>query len=175
MAKLAITTSSKKSQNNNSLTVNELVTFLTVNAITTLVNFMASVSNEELIKRAKAVAKKHVIVNKASTIKTGEVGSALVTDKGNLYVGVSIDASCGIGFCAESSAIAAMVTAGEHSIKKIVAITGDGTILPPCGRCREIIYQINGNANVDVIIAKNRIVKLKKLLPEIWQERFDKR
>ncbi|MFH0713962.1 MAG: cytidine deaminase [Candidatus Micrarchaeota archaeon] len=133
---------------------------------------MAQVSNEELIKRARAVAKKRVIVNKATAIKTGEVGAALVTDKGNVYVGVSIGADCGTGFCAESSAIAAMATAGEHKIKKIVAVSDTGIVIPPCGRCREIIYEINNSADVDVVLGKNKVVKLKKLLPEIWQEKF---
>ncbi|MCU9602113.1 hypothetical protein OEV75_13000 [Caldibacillus kokeshiiformis] len=49
---------------------------------------------------------------------------------------------CSIGFCAEHSAITAMVTAGERKIAKIVAVYEDGSILPPCGRCREFISQI---------------------------------
>jgi cytidine deaminase len=46
------------------------------------------------------------------------VGCALVTDKNNLYLGVCIDTGSSIGFCAEHSAIAAMVTTGEYKIKK---------------------------------------------------------
>ena len=127
-----------------------------------------AVSNEELIRKAKEVAKIH---KAGDYVKIGEVGSALVTDKGNVYVGVSIDAPSGIGFCGEHSAIASMTTNREYAIKKIVAITADGKILPPCGRCREMIYEINEkNIESDVIIAKNKIVKLKKLLPHVWQK-----
>ena len=54
----------------------------------------------------------------------GDVGCALVTDKGNVYLGVCIDTSLGMGFCAEHSAIAAMITHGEHIIKKIVSGVG---------------------------------------------------
>ena len=99
----------------------------------------------------------------------GDVGCALVTDKGNVYLGVCIDASCGMGFCAEHSAIAAMITHGEHKIRKIVAVLESGKIIPPCGRCREFMNQIHEqNINTEIIIGKNKVVKLKELLPHPW-------
>jgi cytidine deaminase len=126
-------------------------------------------NNEELIKKAKEITK----LNKLSEYAVaGEVGSALVTDKGNVYTGVSIHAASGIGFCAESAAIASMLTNGESRIEKIVALDGDGVILPPCGRCREIIYQVNNQNKEADIILKNKVMKLKDLLPEIWQEAY---
>jgi cytidine deaminase len=131
---------------------------------------MAKVTNNELVKKAKQIASLHKI---SDDVRTGDVGCALLTDKNNVYLGVSIHASCGIGFCAEHSAIANMVTNSEYNIKKIVAVSHDGTILPPCGRCRELIYQINkDNWNSEIIIGKNKVVKLKDLLPHPWQERF---
>ena len=87
---------------------------------------MTQVSNEELIEKAKSVLKPRKIKH---GFTVGDVGCALITDKGNVYLGVSIDTCCGMGFCAEHSAIAAMVTHGEHIIKKIVAVVENG--LPP--------------------------------------------
>ncbi len=122
-----------------------------------------------MVEKAKQVAKLHKV---SADIRIGEVGAALVTDKNNVYVGVSIHACCGVGFCAEHSAIANMVTNQEYRIKRIVAVTSDGKILPPCGRCREIIYQINvKNLDTDVILEKNRLVKLADLLPESWMKK----
>ena len=87
-------------------------------------------------------------------------------------MGVSIDACSGIGFCAEHGAIAAMVTNKEYKIKLIVAVTSNGIILPPCGRCREMIYSINKeNLNTKIILSENQEKTLKELLPEIWQEK----
>ena len=44
-------------------------------------------------------------------------------------------------------------------------------ILPPCGRCREFMYQINSdNLEADVIIGENKVIKLKKLLPHTWDK-----
>jgi len=87
-------------------------------------------TNEELIQQARAVVNPRKI---AHGFTVGDVGCALLTDKGNLHLGVCIDVAGGIGFCAEHSAIASMITHGEQSIRKIVAVLGDGTILPPCG------------------------------------------
>ena len=93
------------------------------------------------------------------------VASALLTEKGNVYIGVCIDTPSSMGFCAEHSAIAQMITNEESTIKMIVAVGKKG-ILPPCGRCREFMYQVNGeNLNADILVEDNKIVKLKELLP----------
>jgi cytidine deaminase len=129
---------------------------------------MSKITNNELIEKAKQVAKLHKV---SKDVRIGDVGCALITDKGNIYFGVSIHASCGIGFCAEHSAIASMVTNGEYKIKKIVAVSSDGSILPPCGKCRELMYQINeNNWNTEIIVEKNKTKKLKDLLPDPWQK-----
>jgi cytidine deaminase len=100
----------------------------------------------------------------------GDVGCALITSGGNLYLGVCIDTASGTGFCAEHSAIAAMVTAGEYRIAKIVAVWKDDdgatNVLSPCGRCREFVQQIDeGNVDTEVILGKDEVSKLKDLLP----------
>lgn len=127
-------------------------------------------TNEQLIKKAQAVAKQHKL---SRSVSVGDVGCALVTNKNHIYIGASIVADCGIGFCAEHSAVATMVTNHESQIKKIVAVSYKGHILPPCGRCRELLYQINEkNLNTEIIVGKNKTKKLKTLLPDIWQKKF---
>jgi cytidine deaminase len=98
------------------------------------------ITDKELIEKARLLVKPKKMRN---GFTTADCGCALITDKGNIYCGVSIDTPSSMGFCAEHSAIAAMVTGGEYKIKKIVAVLEDGTILSPCGRCREFIYQID--------------------------------
>ena len=118
----------------------------------------------ELYKIAKSIAKPKKLSEFASC---ASVGAALITDKNNIYTGVCIDAACGIGFCAEHSAIASMITAGESQIVKIIAVGKDENIMPPCGRCRELISQINiKNLETQVMISKNKILTIKELLPE---------
>jgi len=104
----------------------------------------------------------------ASNAWAGSVAAALLTEKGNIYTGVCIDVCSGMGFCAEHAAIAAMITARESKIVKIVAISKNG-IIPPCGRCREFISQVNDeNIDTDVMVSQDEIVKLKDLLPYKW-------
>lgn len=105
----------------------------------------------------------------------GYVGAALVTDRGNVFTGINIALLCGIGFCAEHSAVAEMVRNGETRIRKIVATTAQGKILPPCGRCRELLYQIDaGNLDTLVLVGEGARRPLRELLPDNWQGHFDK-
>jgi cytidine deaminase len=99
----------------------------------------------------------------------GSVAAALITNKGNVYTGVCIDTPCSMGFCAEHAAIAAMITAGEQRIVRIVAVSSEAGIVPPCGRCREFMFQIDHeNLNCQIQL-KDRVVLLADLLPERWE------
>jgi cytidine deaminase len=119
----------------------------------------------QLIALARSVVRPRRIAEHTS----GDVGCALLAADGKVYLGVCIDVSCGIGFCAEHSAIAAMVTAGEQRIVQIVAVRGNGEVLPPCGRCREFMYQLDGqNIDAEVLIAADRSKTLAELLPHPW-------
>ena len=131
-------------------------------------------TNEDLILNAASVLRPRAIPDGRLT---GDVGATLLTDNGNVYSGVCIDTGSGTGFCAEHSAIAAMVTSGEFRIAKIVAVwrderNGNLYVLPPCGRCREFIRQIDeGNLETEVVLAKEKTLKLKELLPyHAWPE-----
>lgn len=128
---------------------------------------MRDFTNQELIEKAMTVLRPRVL---SHANNAGEVACALLSLSGNLYLGVSIDVSSGIGFCVEHSAIAAMITAGESRISKIVAVWEDRVVLPPCGRCRELIYQIDpaNMISTDVIIGEDQTVKLQELLPHPW-------
>ena len=124
---------------------------------------MQPMTNRELIQEARRVLNPREL---AHDNLCGGVACALQSDSGRLYFGVCIDVGSGIGFCAEHAAIAAMLTAGESTIARIVAVSGEG-VLPPCGRCREFMYQINPRhlQETEVIVGEQQAVKLKELLP----------
>lgn len=127
------------------------------------------IEDKELIRRATGVLNPRIL---SPSVEAGEVGSALVTDKGNVYVGVCIDCACSLGFCAEHNAIGNMITNGESRIEVIVAVGSDGNILAPCGRCRELIRQIDpSNTETRILLGNGRTAKLKELLPEHWLAR----
>lgn len=120
----------------------------------------------ELYEIAKSKASpwhiaKHTIV--------GKVGTALLTDKGNVYTGKDIEVPCAIGFCAEHSAIAAMLGAGENRIVKMVSVSAKYGIISPCGRCREFVYQINPENLKCEVLLKEGVVTIDELLPKRWK------
>lgn len=100
----------------------------------------------------------------------GHVASALVTPEGNLYSGVCIDTGSSTGFCAEHAAVAAMVTGREYRVSKIVAVWRDDQgalyVLPPCGRCREFIKQIDpANLDTEIVLGRTTSAAIRDLLP----------
>ncbi|MGG5343953.1 cytidine deaminase family protein [Enterococcus sp. AZ192] len=100
---------------------------------------------------------------------SGHVACALETKAGTIYTGVCIDIPCSLGLCAEQAAIAEMVKNNETIIKKIVAVYESGKILPPCGKCREFIAQIDQhNLTTKVILPEMAEEELQELLPERW-------
>ena len=133
---------------------------------------MTEINNESLVREAAKIIRSR----KNGDHTVGDVGSALVSASGNMYTGVCIDTGSSMGFCAEHNAIGSMITAGESKIKKIVAVwkdeNGKAYIIPPCGRCREFMRQIDkDNLETEVIISDNNVVPLKDLLPyhDSWE------
>lgn len=119
----------------------------------------------ELLEIARATLNPRQL---SETSSAGSVAAALVTDKGNVYRGVCIDTPCSMGFCAEHAAVAAMITSGENRVVKIAAVSQEAGIVPPCGRCREFMFQINHeNLNCEILL-KGKTVSLADLLPERW-------
>ena len=113
-------------------------------------------------------------INLKKNDKAGHVACALETVSGIVYTGICIDVPCSIGICAEQAAIAEMLKHGETKIKRIVSVYEDGSILSPCGRCRELISQLDlDNENTVVAINNDQKVTLKELLPERWDKKWD--
>jgi len=122
--------------------------------------------NDDLIEIAAGVLNPRRVAGRLF----GDVGCALEAGSGKHYSGVCIDTGSGTGFCAEHAAIAAMVTASEYRIDKIVAVWRDDIgrlhVLPPCGRCREFIRQVEPeNLSTQVILGREETASLAELLP----------
>jgi cytidine deaminase len=108
------------------------------------------VSDQELFAAAEAVrAKAYAPYSRFS------VGAAILADDGKIYAGCNIEnAAYPIGNCAEASAIAAMIAAGAHRIKRIY-VTGPGSApVTPCGGCRQRIREF---ADQDVVVISHGV------------------
>jgi cytidine deaminase len=98
--------------------------------------------------------------------EAGTVAAVIVTASGRHYSGVSVEFTSGMGSCAEHAAAAAMLKDHETQIKVVVAVHHDGRIFPPCGRCREMMWQMDKrNRDALAILAPDLAKPLHELLP----------
>lgn len=108
----------------------------------------------------------------SSRIEAGGVASAIEAGSGKIYGGVCVETSCALGICAERNAIFNMITNGEDSIKRVVAVDRYGNVMPPCGACREVMVQLMAENyhSIEVMLDKkeNRVVTLEELTPDWW-------
>ena len=138
---------------------------------------MSATSHDGLMRQAIEVTRKPqaAAASRKGWDYMGYVRCALITDRGNIYTGVVLNLQNGIGFCAEHSAIAEMVKGGESRIARIAGATAQGNPLPLCGRCREMMYQIDpGNLQTEVLLPGGQSRRLGELLPDNWQQYWDK-
>ena len=97
------------------------------------------------------------------------VGALIVTDNGNTYSGCNVEnASYPLGNCAEASAIASMVVAGEKKIKTIYVMTKNDEGGIPCGGCRQRIREFS-DENTQIMMCSpdgvQQRINLSELLP----------
>lgn len=105
-------------------------------------------------------------------VEAGGVSAALLTDRGNIHIGVCIDTACSLGMCAERAAAASMISAGECRAVKLVCLMPSGAPGLPCGACREFFMQLAPeNSGMEILVSASgclRTVRLGDLLPSWW-------
>lgn len=129
--------------------------------------FNSKLIQDEQIKNlydmAKSVAIPKVINEQMSS---GGVGAAILTKQGNIYTGVCIDTDCSLGMCAERNALSTMIANGEYDVEMIIAVTKVGKVIPPCGACREFMWQLKNSRNIKVVLDNEEtVVNLEDLMP----------
>jgi cytidine deaminase len=118
----------------------------------------------ELVAAARALAGEF---RTSDDCAAGGVAAALLSAAGNVYTGVCVDTACGMGFCAEHAAVAELLKARESHVVLVVAVSAAAGIVTPCGRCRELLWQVDPrNRGTNVIVAPGRTVTLAELLPQ---------
>ena len=70
------------------------------------------------------------------------VGAAALVDDGRIVSGCNIEnASYGVTLCAECSMVSELVMTGGGLLTAFACVDGDGAVLMPCGRCRQLLYE----------------------------------
>ncbi|MCW3764996.1 MULTISPECIES: cytidine deaminase [Paenarthrobacter] len=70
------------------------------------------------------------------------VGAAALTDDGRIISGCNVEnASYGLTLCAECTLVGQLHMGGGGRLVAFYCVDGDGSILMPCGRCRQLLYE----------------------------------
>ncbi|MBX3287076.1 MAG: cytidine deaminase [Actinobacteria bacterium] len=92
------------------------------------------------------------------------VGAAALVDDGRVVSGANVEnASYGLTLCAECSIASALVSSGGGRLVALAVVGGDGEYLAPCGRCRQVLYEVGGPELL--VETDTGVVTLDDLLP----------
>jgi cytidine deaminase len=97
------------------------------------------------------------------------VGAALRATSGRIFGGCNVEnATYGLTVCAERIAIFKAISEGERGFDAISVVTDTDALTPPCGACRQLIWEFCGD--VPVILSnlkgKSEIVRMRDLFPK---------
>ena len=119
---------------------------------------------ESLITAAKSARE-----NAHAAYSNFRVGAGLRAASGRIFGGCNIEnATYGLTICAERVAVFKAISEGERGFDAIAVVTDTDTLTPPCGACRQLIWEFCGD--VPVILAnlkgKLEIIPMRELFPK---------
>ena len=95
------------------------------------------------------------------------MGAAAYADDGRIVTGCSVEnASIGLTLCAECGLVSAFVLSGGGGLTKIVVVDGAGQVIPPCGRCRQLLLE-HGGPELMIWTPRGEL-SLAQLMPLSW-------
>ena len=103
------------------------------------------------------------------------VGAAVKTEGGKVYTGCNVEsASYGLTVCAERVAIWKALSEGERNFTELAVVTDTETLTPPCGTCRQIIWEFAKGATIVFanLEGKREEFHIADLLPRAFDARF---
>ena len=131
---------------------------------------MSEESLQELLEKAKAARLRSI-----APFSNFLVGAAVKTDEGKVYIGCNVEsASYGLTVCAERVAIWKALSEGERQFTELAIVADTDTLTPPCGTCRQIIWEFAKNATIILgnLQGETQIVSIRELLPRAFDARF---
>jgi cytidine deaminase len=103
------------------------------------------------------------------------VGAAVKTANGKVYTGCNIEsASYGLTVCAERVAIWKALSEGERHFTELAVVADTESLTPPCGTCRQIIWEFAKSATIIFANLKgeSETLQIRDLLPRAFDARF---
>ncbi len=103
------------------------------------------------------------------------VGAALEDSEGHVHTGCNVEnATYGLTVCAERVAVLKAMSEGVRSFRRIAVAADTGTLTPPCGACRQILWEFCGDIEVVLVNphGKTETLQLKALFPRAYDRSF---
>src|ERR1700684_2005750 len=91
------------------------------------------------------------------------VGAAVEDSAGRIHSGCNVEnATYGLTVCAERIAVFKAIWEGSRGFKRVAVVADTGTLTPPCGACRQILWEFCGD--VEIVLAnlsgKSEVLRL---------------
>ena len=134
---------------------------------------MAEKISDDTLVNAAAAARENALAEYSGF----RVGSAVETEDGEIIAGCNIETSTyGLTLCAERVAIFKAVSDGKRNFKRIAVVADTDRLTPPCGSCRQIIWELCGDVPVVMtnLAGKTETIHMRELLPNAFDEKFFK-
>jgi cytidine deaminase len=95
------------------------------------------------------------------------VGAAARADDGRVLVGCNVEnAAYGVVLCAECGVVSSLYATGGGRLTHFVCVNGDGVVIMPCGRCRQLLWE-HGGADLLVLTASG-VRPMVEVLPDAF-------
>jgi len=103
------------------------------------------------------------------------VGAAVEASDGTIYAGCNIEnSSYGLTMCAERVALYHAAARGARRFVRIAIAAGAATLTPPCGACRQVLWDLCGDIEVILLNleGKRETLRLSTLLPRAFDATY---
>ncbi len=124
---------------------------------------------------ALITAAKQARENAHAPFSNFRVGAALRAKSGRTFTGCNVEnATLGLTCCAERVAIFKALSEGERGFDAIAVVADTDTLTPPCGACRQIIWEFCGDVPVILANLKGKVEHERSgtLLPKPFDSSF---
>jgi cytidine deaminase len=95
------------------------------------------------------------------------VGAAARVDDGRVVSGCNVEnAAYGVGLCAECGLVSSLHATGGGRLTHAVCVDGQGAVIMPCGRCRQLLFENGGPELLLMTVAGVR--RMDEVLPDAF-------
>jgi cytidine deaminase len=104
-----------------------------------------------------------------------KVGAAIEDEDGRVFTGCNVEsATYGLSVCAERVAVLKAISEGAAKLKRIVVVADTDTLTPPCGACRQILWEFCGHAEITLanLSEKQETLSIKQIFPRPFDASF---